>query len=160
MRLVPGTLLIIFLTCCASHKGAVEPNAALADFDKFDEAYYLSINQVQPGDSKNKVREEYGDKFRREDSGENSEIWIFTSYRATFARDPIDKYVHVRFSGDQVVSIEEVAPNGERLESKGGNSSAPKSVEERLKALDRLKTEGLISEEEYHRKRADILSDL
>lgn len=34
------------------------------------------------------------------------------------------------------------------------------SIEERLKALDELRTKGLVSEEEYTRKRAEILKDL
>ena len=38
--------------------------------------------------------------------------------------------------------------------------SAEKSVEERLKVLNDLKTKNLISEEEYQKKRADILKDL
>lgn len=37
---------------------------------------------------------------------------------------------------------------------------AEKSVEERLKVLNDLKTKNLISEEEYQKKRADILKDL
>ena len=37
---------------CASHKGAIKPNSALADFDKYGEAYYLSLDQIAIGDSK------------------------------------------------------------------------------------------------------------
>ena len=38
--------------------------------------------------------------------------------------------------------------------------SAPESVEQRIKKLNDLKTQNLISQEEYQHKRADILNEL
>jgi len=40
------------------------------------------------------------------------------------------------------------------------NTAAPSTVEERLRQLDELRKKGLVSEEEYKKKRAQILSDL
>ena len=55
----------------------------------------------------------------------------------------------------------EMARMREQMKSNnGGGSSGGETPEERLKTLDKLLEEGLISEEEYQSKREQILSDL
>ena len=50
--------------------------------------------------------------------------------------------------------------SGKAAGGSGGGSSKPESVEERLRKLDDLLKKGLITKEEYDRKRAEILKDV
>ena len=47
-----------------------------------------------------------------------------------------------------------------RKEMKEGNNNSKLSIEERLKNLEKLKTKELISDDEYQKKRTEILNDL
>jgi len=63
------------------------------------------------------------------------------------------------------VALDEKSAQSKDAGGVGGGQVQPvlraeKSVEERLKVLNELKTKNLISEEEYQKKRADILKDL
>lgn len=140
---------------CGSHKGAIKPNGALADFDKYGEAYYLSLDQIAIGDSKAKTVEEYGDKYQVKKLDNNREQWIFESYRATFARDPVDKLIYVEFSNGKVVDKYEIKP--------GQSAQVPArqaSPIEQIQQLDRLRNDGIITEEEFQAKKKKLLEKI
>lgn len=107
MKVLLILLTPILLSACASHKGAIKPNAGLADFDKYGEAYYLFLEQINIGDSKEVVIKEYGDRHESKANAKGREIWIFKSYQATFARDPIQKLVIVEFINSNVSDVSE-----------------------------------------------------
>jgi hypothetical protein len=48
----------------------------------------------------------------------------------------------------------------EKIVGKGDPVPSVRSVSERLRSLEHLKTDGLISEEEYNTKRKEILGEL
>jgi hypothetical protein len=52
------------------------------------------------------------------------------------------------------------APTQQMIKPETTNTAAPSTVEERLRQLDELRKKGLVSEEEYKKKRAQILSAL
>lgn len=112
MRMLLVALSVLFLAACGSHKGAVSPNAGLADFDKYGKAYYLDVSQVPIGASEATVKAEFGDEFTVIESatvdGRLVEKWKFISYRATFARDPVDKFMFVTLTDYRVTNVEEV----------------------------------------------------
>jgi len=71
----------------------------------------LSAGQVQEGFTKEQVIEEYGPKYKMIPKDENKEIYRYTSYRATFATDPIDRFIYVSFVDGVVTDIKEVPVN-------------------------------------------------
>ena len=152
-------LIIIFatilLSACGSHKGAIKPNPSLADFDKYGEAYYLSIDQLKIGDPKDVVIKEYGDKYESKTNDQSREIWIFKSYQATFARDPVQKLVTVEFMNDRVSDVSEKYLRGPK-----SNVSNQASADERLRKLKALHKDGIISDEEFESKKKEILAEL
>lgn len=112
MRMALVALSVLFLAACGSHRGAVSPNAGLADFDKYGKAYYLSAAQVPIGATEHKVKAEFGDEYEVAESatvdGRLVEKWQFRSYRATFSRDPVDKFMFVTLTDHRVTNVEEV----------------------------------------------------
>ena len=129
----------ILLGACGSHKGAIKPNPSLADFNKYGEAYYLSIDQLKIGDPKDVVIKEYDDKYESETNDQSREIWIFKSYQATFAIDPVQKLVTVEFMNDSISDVSEKYLRGQK-------PNVPKQVsaDERLCRLKRLHKDGII----------------
>lgn len=102
-------LLVLFSGC--THYGPTKPNWMNADFNKGGEAYYLSAGQIQEGFTKDQVIEEYGPNYKMIPKDENKEIFRYTSYRATFATDPIDRFIYVTFVDGVVTEIKEVPVN-------------------------------------------------
>jgi hypothetical protein len=140
------------LTACASHKGAIKPNSGLADFDKYGEAYYLSLEQIKIGDSKEVVTNEYGDKYESKTNDKGREIWIFKSYQATFATDPVEKLVIVEFVNANVSDVSE-----KYLRGKSPTTSKPIAADERLRKLKALHDDGVISDEDFESKKMELL---
>jgi|GEM_PF-6435163 len=144
---------LFFLSACGTHKGTTKPNWFLADLDKYGEAYYLSVEQVRVGDTKETVINEYGPKYDVS-SDRNTETWTFKSYRATGFRDPLDKMVYVYFENNHVIEVRE------ELIGRGASpvrAQAPDTVDA-LRQLKGLYDEGIISEQEYDDKKQEILN--
>jgi hypothetical protein len=162
-RTLPIVILIaISVAGCGSHKGAISPNAGLADFNKYGEAYYLDVAQVPIGSTEEKVRAEYGDKYEVVESkqvdGKLIERWKFTSYRATFARDPIDKYMFVTLADRRVTNVDEmlVGRSGQPVQQ-----AQPKmDTYEQLEKLKQLHDAKVITAEEYEAKRKLLLDQI
>jgi stage V sporulation protein G len=86
---------------------------------------------------------------------------LFVSFPAKKQRDgthrqlayPADAKTRIMFQQVILAKYEKIV---------GSNGSAPslRSQSERLKALEQLKTDGLINEEEYNGKRKEILGEL
>ena len=161
-------ILILFLTIlftvagCGSHKGAVKPNAGLADFNKYGKAYYLSLEQIQLGYTQDQVTNEYGSDYEVIESktteDHSFETWRFVSYRATFSRDPIDKYVFVSFRDQLVINKRE-----EWLGRREGPSSQSTNTGDKLEKLERLKRlldQGAITQEEYETMKRDVMEQM
>jgi hypothetical protein len=146
--------ILLGITACANHKGAISPNWSLADFDKYDAAYYLDLDQVRIGDTKDKVIEEYGGDYSvvatRRENEHRFERWKFTSYRATSMRDPVDKYVYVSFKDDLVIG------KNEELVGRAAQSGSSDPVE-RIERLKALRDQGAISKDEYEAAKRKIL---
>jgi hypothetical protein len=75
----------------------------------------LSIDQLKIGDPKDVVIKEYDDKYESETNDQSREIWIFKSYQATFAIDPVQKLVTVEFMNDRVSDVSEKYLRGQNL---------------------------------------------
>lgn len=155
-------LTAIILSGCGSHKGAIRPNAGLADFDKYGEAYFLDVNQIPIGSSEEHVKSEYGSKFdivkSDTSSGKLLVQWKFTSYRATFATDPIQKYMYVTFIDHRVSSVDEVYV-GKPPKSKKAPASNDGPIEQ-LEKLKKLHFKGIITDDEYETKRTIFLNKI
>lgn len=151
----------------AERKGSVKPNAMLADFNKHDEAYYLSLDQIRVGFSAAQVEDQFGKKYTVVDSqtkeGKKYEKWKFNSYRARQFSDPIDKFVFVEFLDGVVVDATEKSATGTSqpvsLVAKG-STSVSDSVASRLQQVQSLLDQKLISEAEYAAKRKEIIDSL
>jgi len=142
------------LSSCSEHKGCIKPNPSLADFDKYGEAYYLSIEQINIGDSKELVIREYGDKYVSKINDKGREVWIFKSYQATFATDPVRKLVTVEFINSTVSDVTEKY-------LRGSNSELPSSgPEERLRKLKALHDDGIITDADYETKKNELLHEM
>jgi hypothetical protein len=159
-----GILLLTVLlgaAGCGSHKGAIKPNAGLADFDKYGKAYYLSLDQIKLGDTQDQVMHEYGSDYEvvetKRMDGHQLERWRFTSYRATFARDPVDKYVFVSFKDQLVVGMSEELVGRSSTPAQTTGSNDPLDKLERLK---RLLDQGAITKEEYETKKRELLNKM
>ena len=100
----------------AQHKGSVKPNWGLADFTKHDEAYYLSLDQIQIGWTEDQVAEEFGKKYKSSESvgpdGKTHRTWRFASYRARMLSDPVDSIVTVEFVDGLVAGAKQVPAPG------------------------------------------------
>lgn len=148
-------LLIASVAGCGGHKGAIKPNAALADFDKYRKAYYLSTRQFAMGATQAQVIKEYGDDYEivnvNDQDGHKLETWKFVSYRATSGRDPVDKLVFVLFRDGLVTRVWEERPDGSSLVE-----ASPDPIRE-LEGLKRLLDLGAITNEEYENKKRQIL---
>lgn len=153
------TFSAAFLTGCGAHKGARQPNVGLADFDKYGEAYFLSIDQVPIGVSEQRVRAEYGDKYEIVESavveGKLVEKWKFTSYRAKFGLDSISKYMYVTLTDKFVTDVNEVLV--EKAKRKKQKQSPSLDPYEELSKLKQLHTKGIITDQEYETKRTLLL---
>jgi len=139
---------------CASYKGTLKPNWWLADFNKYGEAYYLSTEQIKIGDDKDTVEKEYGSKYKAEKDKKGRDIWIFKSYKATAATDPVQKVIKVEFIKDKVTNISEKYTNG------GSQSCNVQTVESRMRQIQRLYADGIISKEEFEIKKGELLKEL
>lgn len=146
--------LLLSISACANHKGAISPNWSLADFDKYDAAYYLDLAQVKLGDTKDKVVEEYGSDYSvvetKRENEHRFETWKFPSYRATAMRDPVDKYVYVSFKDDLIIG------KNEGLVGRAAQSGSSDAVE-RIVRLKALRDQGAISKDEYEEAKRKIL---
>lgn len=149
--------LVVFITTvvgCVPHKGAVKPNASLADFNKYGKAYYLSLDQIDIGNSKKEVIEAYGQEYSEDLTPGGLTIWIFESYRATFASDPVEKLVTVVFKNDVVIEKSETY-----LNASIPVESTEQGIAERLRELKSLRDDDVISESDYQNKKAELLKE-
>jgi hypothetical protein len=94
-------------------------------------------------------------KYQLKKLGNNREQWIFKSYRATFARDPVDKLVYVEFSSGMVVDKYEKIP-GQSAQVQARQLSPIEQIEQ----LDRLRNDGVITEEEFQAKKTKLLEKI
>jgi hypothetical protein len=143
------------------HKGSVKPNGWLADFNKHDEAYYLSVDQLRVGYTQTQVIEQYGKKYSIVETklvdGKKLETWKFTSYRARQFSDPVDRFVFVYFIDGLVVNATEKPVDNSLSEV---SLVKAESAAAKLKQLQELLDQKLITQEEFETKRKDILSKL
>lgn len=163
MHKLPVAILIVgALAGCGSHKGAVSPNASLADFDKYGAGYYLSVEQIPTGASEELVKSEYGDGYEvvesKQTDGKLIERWKFTSYRATFMRDPIDKYIFVTLADHRVRNVKEVLLG--RSEQPPQQAQPKLDPYEKLEKLKGLHDARIITDEEYEAKRKALLGQI
>jgi len=147
--------LVLLSACTAAHKGAITPNSGLADFDKYNEAYYLSLEQIKIGDPKEKVIAEYGSKYETKKNDKGREIWVFKSYKATFSRDPIQKLVTVEFINSLVSDVTE-----KYLRDINTVTTKEPSSEEKLRKLKSLRDDGIITDADFEKKKKEILNEM
>ena len=148
----------------AQHKGSVKPNWGLADFTKQDEAYYLSLDQIQIGWTEDQVAEEFGKKYKSSESvgpdGKTHRTWRFASYRARMLSDPVDSIVTVEFVDGLVAGAKQVpAPGSDVIpaELAAPSSQSAATPADRLNALKELLDQKLITPEEYESKRKALI---
>lgn len=173
MNIIQKIILIIYVSFfvfgCAHHKGSISPNWGIADFDKYGEAYYLDLSQINIGFTKDQVVEEYGDKyFIQKVNNSNTKadfILRFTSYRATSFTDPVEKYVYVAFSQDAVVKKWEVFTDKQgrplSIQPKSLPASSNKNKDDeynKLRKLKQLYEDRIITQEEFELKKKEILN--
>lgn len=150
------------------YKGSVKPNWGLADFTKHDEAYYLSLDQIRIGWTQAQVIEAFGKKYKvveiSEVDGKKHESWRFNSYRARMLSDPVDSSVTVEFIDGVVVNAKQVPAPGSDVQPselvKMGTAPPQNSISDRLKELQQLLDDKLISTEEYEAKRKALIDGL
>jgi hypothetical protein len=147
--------LFFLITSCANHKGAIKPNWGIADFNKYNEGYYLSLDQIKIGDSKDIVLKEFGGNYIKSTNEINNEIWSFNSYKATFATDPIEKIVSVEFSNDIVIDLTE-----KYLIGLNSIVTTEITSDEKLRKLKKLYDDGVITETEFETKKTEILKNM
>ena len=168
---IPLIAMVLLLICndsnASERKGSIKPNGFLADFNKYDEAYYLSVEQLRVGYTKAQVIEQYGEKYSVVESklidGKKLETWKFTSYRARQFSDPIDRFVFVEFVDELVVNAIEKPINKSLPEVslvKAEQAQPQSTAAVKLKQLQELLDQKLITQEEFEVKRKQILSEL
>ena len=160
-------MFVVAIPAIAQHKGSVKPNWGLADFTKHDEAYYLSLDQIQIGWTEDQVAEEFGKKYKSSESvgsdGKTRKTWRFNSYRARMLSDPVDSIVTVEFVDGLVAGAKQVpAPGSDVLPSELAAPSAQSTTTpaERLNALKELLDQKLITPEEYENKRKALIDGI
>jgi len=165
--IVSVLLLFSNMSDASERKGSVKPNGWIADFNKHDEAYYLSVDQLRVGHTKEQVIKEFGKKYSVVETklidGKKSETWKFTSYRARQFSDPVDRFVFVEFLDELVVNAIEKPINKSLPEVslvKADQSQPQSTAAVKLKQLQELLDQKLISQDEFEAKRKQILSEL
>jgi hypothetical protein len=164
---VAAAMLIAAAPAMAEYKGSVKPNWGLADFTKHDEAYYLSLDQIKIGWTEVQVAEEFGNKYKSSESigpdGKAHKTWRFASYRARMLSDPVDSIVTVDFVDGLVVSAKQVPAPGSDVqpaELAPVSTVAASTPAERLKALQELLDQNLITPEEFESKRKALIDGI
>ena len=86
---------------------------------------------------------------------------LFVAFPAKKQRDGSDRELAYPANGQPRIMIQQVIL-AEYEKFVGGSDPVPtlRSLSERLRALEQLKTDGLINEEEYNGKRTEILGEL
>ncbi len=165
--LVLIVVLMAAAPAMAQYKGSVKPNWGLADFTKHDEAYYLSLDQIQIGWTEAQIIGEFGKKFKStESTGADVRIhktWRFASYRARMLSDPVDSIVTVDFVNGIVVGAKQVPAPGSDVQPSDLSAQPPKSGStpaDRINALRELLDQNLLTPEEYERKRKAIVDGI
>ena len=128
----------------------------------------MSLDQIRIGWTKAQVIEEFGKKYRviesNEKDGKNHESWRFASYRARMMSDPVDSLVTVEFVDGVVVNARQVPAPGSDVQPselvKAGAAPSQVSVGDRLKQLQKLLDDKLISKEEFEVKRKALIDAL
>ena len=86
---------------------------------------------------------------------------LFVSFPSKKQRDGTHRDIAFPANADTRMMIQRVIlAEYDKLVAGNGSLSIVRSPSERLRALDQLKTDGLITEEEYSSKRKEILGEL
>ena len=86
---------------------------------------------------------------------------LFVSFPAKKQRDGSDRELAYPANAETRMMIQRVIlAEYDKLVAGSGSVSSVRSASERLRALEQLKTDGLINEEEYNTKRTEILGEL
>jgi len=86
---------------------------------------------------------------------------LFVSFPAKKQRDGSDRELAYPANAETRMMIQRVIlAEYEKIVDGSGPVPSARSVSERLRALEQLKTDGLISHEEYNTKRKEILGEL
>jgi stage V sporulation protein G len=86
---------------------------------------------------------------------------LFVSFPAKKQRDGTHRQLAYPANAETRMMIQRaILAEYEKIVAGNGSVPGARSVSERLRALDQLKTDGLISEEEYNTKRKEILGEL
>jgi hypothetical protein len=164
---IAAAMLFVAMPAMAEYKGSVKPNWGLADFTKHDEAYYLSLDQIKIGWTEAQVAKEFGNKYRSSESvgpdGKAHKTWRFASYRARMMSDPVDSIVTVEFVAGLVVGAKQVPAPGSDVqpaELAPVAAAAPITTADRIKALQGLLDQNLITPEEFEGKRKALIDGI
>ena len=86
---------------------------------------------------------------------------LFVSFPSKKQRDGTHRDIAFPANADTRMMIQRVIlAEYEKFVDGSGSVPSARSASERLRALDQLKTDGLINEEEYNTKRKEILGEL
>jgi stage V sporulation protein G len=85
---------------------------------------------------------------------------LFVSFPAKKQRDGSDRQLAYPANAETRMMMQQAILEYEKIVGKGDPVPSIRSASERLRALEQLKTDGLISEEEYNTKRKEILGEL
>jgi stage V sporulation protein G len=86
---------------------------------------------------------------------------LFVSFPAEKQRDGSDRQLAYPANAETRMMIQRVIlAEYEKIVAKNGSVPTDRSVSKRLRALEQLKNDGLINEEEYRTKRKEILGEL
>jgi stage V sporulation protein G len=86
---------------------------------------------------------------------------FFVSMPAKKQRDGSDRELAYPANAETRMMIQRlILAEYEKIVGNGDSAPSARSASERLRALDQLKTDGLINEEEYNTKRKEILGEL
>ncbi|MEO6364965.1 MAG: SHOCT domain-containing protein [Luteimonas sp.] len=113
------------------------------------------------------VAEECGKKYKSSESvvtdKKKRTTWRFASYRARMLSDPVDSIVTVEFVDGLVVGAKQVPAPGsdvQHVELTPTATEAPDTPADRLKSLQGLLDQKLITPEEFENKRKALIDGI
>ncbi len=111
------------------------------------------------------MKAEYGDEYEVVESavvdGQLVEKWKFVSYRATFARDPVDKFMIVTLVNHRVTNIAEtLVGRANRQQPPIAPVQSKPDPFQQLEKLKGLHDAKIITDAEYEAKRKELLDQI